>query len=128
MLLPSSPRLRRRLLGVALAFVAVAAAVAAVALLPEAKQRPERFSQEPAQLYDPSAQVDTISRTDRRQIDRTLTRFVSDGMGRRDPAAAYRLASPTLRAGATVADWRAGKIPVYPYTARPGSTRGWSRG
>ena len=44
----------------------------------------------------------TLPSADRRAIDRTLGRFVEDGMGRRDLAAAYRLASPALRGGLTL--------------------------
>jgi hypothetical protein len=125
-LLPSSPRRRRRVLRVSLALVALAAAAAAMTLLPEApKPPPERFTNEPAQLYDPSTVRTTVSAADRRAIDRTLGRFVEDAMGRRDLVSAYRLSSPALRNGETLAQWRRGEIPVYPYTARPGSSRGW---
>jgi hypothetical protein len=125
-ILPSSPRKRRRLLRIALALVALAAAAGAFLLLPDApKPPPERFSDEPAQLYDPSQVKTTVSTADRRAIDRTLERFVEDAMGRGDLASAYRLSSPALRNGLTLAQWRRGEIPVYPYTARPGSSRGW---
>jgi hypothetical protein len=125
-MLPSSPRRRRLLLRFALALVALAAAAGAFTLLPGApKPPPERFSNEPAQLYDSSAVKTTVSRADRRAIDHTLERFVEDAMGRRDLISAYHLSSPALRNGQTLAQWRRGEIPVYPYTARPGSSRGW---
>src|SRR5688572_16824526 len=126
LLLPSSPRKRRRLARISLALVALAATAGAVVLLPDAPERlPERFSNEPAQLYDPSSVVTTLPASDRRAIDRTLARFVEDAMGRRDLASAYRLSSPALRGGLTLAQWTAGEVPVYPYTARPGSSKGW---
>jgi hypothetical protein len=125
-LLPASPRRRRRLLRVALGLVALAGALAAATLLPGAhKQPPERFSGQPAQIYHPGPAI-TLTRADRREIDRTLQRFVEDGMGREDVGAAYRLSSPALRAGSTLAEWQHGAVPIYPYDARPGTTRGWS--
>jgi hypothetical protein len=125
-LLPSSPRRRRRLLRFALALVALGAAAFTFTLLPDAPKRlPDRFSNEPAQIYDASRLVTSLSPADRREIDRTLTRFVTDGMGRAELAAAYRLASPSLRSGLTLQQWTAGRVPVYPYTARPGSSSGW---
>lgn len=125
-IVPSSPRRRRRLARLSLVLVALAAAAAAFVALPDPPKRlPERFSNEPAQLYDPSSVVKTLPAADRRAIDRTLGRFVEDGMGRRDLAAAYRLASPALRGGLTLRQWTSGKVPVYPYVARPGSSKGW---
>jgi hypothetical protein len=124
-ILPSSPRRRRRLVRVGLVLVALAAAVLAFTNLPGAPKHPaDRFSGK-AQVYDPSSEVHTLSRADRRAIDRTLALFVRDGMGRKDLATSYRLASPSLRSGLTLRQWTAGQVPVYPYVARPGSTSGW---
>jgi hypothetical protein len=125
-LLPSSPRKRRRLLRLSLALVALAAAAGAYLLLPDPPHPPpEHFSNEAAQLYDPSTVTTTLSRADRLGIDRTLASFVRDAMGRHDLVSTYRLSAPALRAGETLAQWKAGRIPVYPYDARPGSSKGW---
>ena len=125
-LLLSSPRRRRRLVRIGLVLVALAAAAIAIMMLPKGhKPPPERFSSEPAQLYHPGPAI-KLTRADRREIDTALLRFVEDGMGRKDLAVAYRLSTPALRAGATLADWRRGAVPIYPYQARHGSSRGWS--
>jgi hypothetical protein len=120
-----SPRARRRAFRVALVVLALVAAVAVVEALPSSPGRqPEHFSDQPAQLLEREAPL-KLTRADRREIDATLERFVQQAMGRRDLASAYRLATPALRGGLTLAQWRRGDIPVYPYRARPGSTRGW---
>jgi hypothetical protein len=125
-LIPSSPRRRRRLVRIGLVLVALSAAAAAITMLPKGhKPPPEHFSNQPAQLYHPGPKI-KLTQADRREIDTTLLRFVDDGMGRKDLAVAYRLSTPALRAGATLADWRHGSVPIYPYQARPGSSRGWS--
>jgi hypothetical protein len=54
---------------------------------------------------------------DRRAINRTLNAFVPAAVERKDPLAAYRLATPQLRHSATRQQWRKGDIPVYPYPA-----------
>lgn len=125
-LIPSSPRRRRRLVRIGLLLVALAAAAFAITMLPKGhKPPPEHFSNQPAQLYRPGPAI-KLTRADRREIDRTLAQYVADGMGRKDIAAAYRMSTPALRAGETLADWRNGSVPIYPYQARPGSSSGWS--
>ena len=123
-LFPASARKRRRLgyLGVLLA---AGAAVWGLSLLQPA---PERVTAEP---LDPGApkivgrerQV-PLRRADRRAIDRTLAAFVPAAVERKDPAAAYRLVTPTIRQAATRAEWRRGDIPVYPYPAS--ARRSWT--
>jgi hypothetical protein len=54
---------------------------------------------------------------DRRAINRTLNAFVPAAVERKDPLAAYRLATKQLRQSATRQQWRKGEIPVYPYPA-----------
>lgn len=126
-LLPSSPRRRRRLGWGGLILVALAATAAAFLLLPGGKKPPpETFSNEPASLYRPEPPV-KLDREARREIGETLERFVQDGLGRRDPVAAYRLSTPQLRGGISLRDWKRGELPVAPYLARAGGGRAWTK-
>jgi hypothetical protein len=126
-LLPTSPRKRRRLGWTGLVLVGLAATVGAFLLLPGgAKPPPETFSNEAADLYRPERPVKLDGKT-RREIGETLERFVRDGIGRRDPAAAYRLSTPQLRGGISLRDWKRGELPVFPYLAREGGGRAWTK-
>jgi hypothetical protein len=116
-LLPSSPRARRRLgfLGVVLV---LGAGVWGFSLLEPA---PKQVAAEPT---DPGAPVVVgrerqvpLGAADRRAINRTLAAFIPAAVERRDPPAAYRLATPAMRNSATPAQWARGDIPVYPYPA-----------
>jgi hypothetical protein len=121
----SSPRARRRLARWSLAAVAALALGTTAVLLPEGKPLPpDRFSAEPATLYEAPRHV-RLTAAEREQISDVLERFVQGGLGRRDPADAWQVASSSLRAGQTLADWKRGAIPVTPYDARPGDARGW---
>lgn len=74
----------------------------------------------------PTAQQDVaLSRHDRRAIDRTLDRFITLVVARRNPRAAYDLVGPTLRSGTTTADWASGDVPVYPFPARDRHFHDW---
>jgi hypothetical protein len=62
---------------------------------------------------------------DRRAIDATLDRFVPAAVGQRDPALAYQLATPALRAAAPRRDWLRGKLPIYPLELKRQGYHGW---
>jgi hypothetical protein len=66
-----------------------------------------------------------VSAADRLAIDRLLDRFVPSAVARRDPDAAWALATSALRAGTTRADWRRGNIPVQPLEVRGSTFHGW---
>ena len=68
-----------------------------------------------------------LDRRAKREIGETLERFVQAGLGRRDPAAAYLLATPQLRGGVSIREWRSGDLPVFPYVARKGDGRAWTK-
>lgn len=59
-----------------------------------------------------------LDRSDRAEINRVVDRFVVLALKRRDPGAAWSLASRNLRAGSTRKDWARGEVPALPYPAR----------
>lgn len=125
--LPASPRKRRRLGWSGLILVALVATAGALVFLPGGKKLPpETFSNEPADLYRAERPVELGPKA-RREIGETLERFVQDGIGRRDPLAAYRLSTPELRGGISLRDWKRGELPVFPYHAREGGGRAWTK-
>jgi hypothetical protein len=124
--LPASPRVRRRLKWQG-AVVTLLVAVAAVVLLMPGRTPPSSAptrNEGPARLASDTPQV-RITKADRRAIDATLDRFLPAAMGRRDATLAWSLAGPELRAGSTLADWRAGSSPVPAYPLRAGTFHDW---
>jgi hypothetical protein len=126
-LLPSSPRVRRRLAKVGVAAVLTAGCVGAYAVVTgdgatKAKSYPAAppasAQAEPADVPAAPQQEVRLSRRDKRAIDRTLDRFITLAVARRNPIAAFDVVGPTLRSGTTRADWLKGDVPVYPFPAR----------
>lgn len=75
-----------------------------------------------AALVAPSpaaAATPKIPADDLKQIRTLLRAWVPDVIGRRDPIAAYDLATTALRSTTTRAQWRSGDLPVQPYPADP---------
>jgi hypothetical protein len=64
----------------------------------------------------------------RRGIDATMARFVPAAVTGKDPALAWELAGPGLRAGTTRRDWLKGEMPVYrfPWDGDRGELLGWT--
>jgi hypothetical protein len=60
-----------------------------------------------------------IPADDLKQIRTLLRAWVPDVIGRRDPIAAYSLATTALRSTTTRAEWRSGDLPVQPFPADP---------
>jgi hypothetical protein len=119
-LLPSSARKRRRL-GIA---ALVLAAGIGVWVLSQVMPAPKHQSAAPNEkgvnkVVGRERQV-PLRRADRRELNHTLAAFIPAAVERKNPTAAYELATPALRHAATRAEWRRGQIPVYPY---PASTR-----
>jgi hypothetical protein len=122
---PSSPRVRRRLvrLGIALIAAAAAAAIAVALRSPKQPSSAPAKSAPPAQLVTRSTRV---TPTERRAINATLDRFLGAALDRSSPATAWRLAGPELKAGSTLSQWRAGTSPIPYFPPREKTFRGWT--
>jgi hypothetical protein len=79
-----------------------------------------------AALLIPATASARLGKAERHQINRLLDTFVVDALGRRDPAAAWELASPSFRSGTSRADWRRGDLPVMPYRAAGRTFHHWT--
>ena len=78
----------------------------------------------PASIYVPPATVSFAGA--RKDAAKQVARaFLVDAVLRKDPAAAWGLAAPSLRQGMTRAEWRTGNIPVVPYSADALLTARW---
>lgn len=60
-----------------------------------------------------------------RQASRTIRRFVSSAVLRRNLDEAWTLASPSLRSGLTRKQWNSGRLPVVPFPANALQDVGW---
>ncbi len=113
MQLLASARRRRRATWLGGALFAAAAVVTVIAVLPGSPKpapeliRPGAVTAEPKEVRLTAAM--------RRAITATLRRFLPAAVRRRNPALAWELAGPGLRAGTTRAEWLRGDLPVYPY-------------
>jgi hypothetical protein len=121
----SSPRMRRRVGWTLAGVAAVAAVVVTVALLPSGESSPERLRPTPPGEAVAAAKPLHLTKADRRAISSLLGRFVPAALGREDLTTAYRLASPTMRQGMSLEEWRRGDIPVFPYRAALRGFGGW---
>jgi hypothetical protein len=54
----------------------------------------------------------------RRAVNDTLAAFIRTGLTRSDPAAAWALTTPAMRAGISRRDWNRGELPVQPFPAK----------
>jgi hypothetical protein len=116
-MLPSSARMRRRL-GIAVILGLVTVGIWTWQTLAPAPKRPDPAAIEPGvnKVVGREREV-PLHRADRREINRVLDLFVPAAVERKDPLAAYRLVTPAMRRSATLAQWKSGDIPVYPYPA-----------
>jgi hypothetical protein len=122
---PSSPRLRRRLLrlGIALAAVGAVAAIVVLVRSPKGPNPAPAKNAPPAQLVTQSTHV---SPADRRAINATLDRFIPAALDRSSPQTAWRLAGPELKGGSTLQQWRRGTSPLPYYPARGKTFHSWT--
>ncbi len=69
-----------------------------------------------------AASSPTIPQPEQGQIRALLRAFIPAAVDRRHPGRAWLLATPSMRAGTTRAEWRQGSLPVFPY---PAAARGF---
>ena len=110
----ASPRLRRRALRVGLVLAVVVAGTLVAVLYRDTATIVETPQHGRADLYVPPLAVD-LTAAERREVIATAARFVESAVTRDHAERAFELAGPSLRNGTTVAQWRAGDIPVVPY-------------
>jgi hypothetical protein len=120
-----SPRLRRRLLWATCAAALGAAVAAAIAFLPSPEPEPTAAKRSaPAQVIRTPKEV-PLTPAERTMVTRLLDEFVPAAVERRDLASAYRMVTPSFRAGVTRAEWNRGDIPIHPFDARDDRHYGW---
>ena len=123
-LVPSSPRVRRRVAWIGGPLAIVGAIVAVMVLVPGGKTpSPEVAKNAPrAQAVSQSTYV---SPADRRAINKTLDRFVPAALGRNAPQTAWNLSGPGLKGATTLQQWRHGTSPVPYYPPRDKTFHSW---
>ena len=67
-----------------------------------------------------------LAPSDRAAVNKTLDVFVNHAVKRHNPAAAYDVLTPTMKAGMSRQQWSRGDIPVYPYPAVGLKFHGWT--
>ncbi len=123
---PASPRKRRRLIFLA-ALAVTAAVIAGIVVLIPSKGPPNPAPKANEGAAQVAAHVPVaITAADRRAIDHTLDLFVPAGVGRKNMDLAWSLAGPELKAGSTLAEWRAGSSPVPRYPVKVEPFHDWS--
>jgi hypothetical protein len=81
-------------------------------------------SNKPVQRIRGERQV-PLTAASRAQINTLLDRFIPAAVARRDPAAAYDLVTPSMRAQTTCADWASGSVPAPTYDPSGIEFHGW---
>jgi hypothetical protein len=125
----ASYRWRRRFLWSLSVLVVVVGFAVLALLLPRGSGIPEDepFPEEAVpQAPQPVVQREVpVTPATRREVNAVLKAFVRHAVARDDPAAAWDLATPALRAGSTRAEWRTGNLPVFPFPAVVEEATGW---
>jgi hypothetical protein len=121
-----SARWRRRIIWLLVAAVPIAAVTLVVLLVPERSTIPDDITVDegPAQLAD--THVYHLLPGDRAKIDALLDRFIPAAVERRSAATAWALAGPEMHAYSSVAQWRAGNLPVPEYPAKGTTFHYWT--
>jgi hypothetical protein len=74
----------------------------------------------------PAAAKPHLAAADSAAIRDVLTRYIPAMLLRQDVALGYRLSGPQVRGSTTLAEWRSGGVPVYPFPARADRVEGWT--
>ena len=115
----NSPRRRRRLawgVGLALPLLGAAALIVLVPNTGESLETPIETGTVELPAAPRGAPIE-VTPAVRRRVGETVERFSHTAMVRRRLDEAWTLASPTMKAGLTRAQWRRGELPVQPYPA-----------
>ena len=122
--IPSSPRVRRRLfrLGIALT---VAGTIAGIALSVHSPKQPNSAPPKNAPPAQHVARKTRVTSKERREINATLDTFLGASLDRSSPATAWRLAGPELKSGSTLREWKAGTSPVPYFPTREKTFGSW---
>lgn len=111
-----SYRWRRRLTWAGGSLLLAVAALVLIVLLPKASGDELGGVKGPlAPVVGDTRRQTPVSAADRASVNRTLRAFISTAVTRDDPAAAWSLVTPAMRAGVTRAEWNRGDLPVVPY-------------
>jgi hypothetical protein len=123
--IPSSPRVRRRLLRLGIA-LGIAGAIAATFALVHGGKTPSASPGKNAPAAQVYHQSKHVSAADRRAIDQTLDQFIPAGLSGQAPRTAWRLSGPELKGGSTLREWRHGNSSIPYYPARGKTFHNWT--
>lgn len=109
----ASPRFRRRLVPAAVLLVVVVAGAAAL-IVGNTAAPPLPVTNRPA-IVEHTRKAVRLSASDRKTVLALSREFIATAVERKHAERAWPLATDELRAGTTMADWKAGTLPFPPY-------------
>lgn len=110
----SSPRRRRRLAYGTLVVLAVATVALLVAFVRNTASLHETFQPGKPQLYREPASV-RLTPQELEEVHAVAVKFMASAVVRERVADSYALATPSLRQGMSLDEWKTGDIPAQPY-------------
>lgn len=120
----SSPRRRRRLAWGTLAVAALGAVALLIAFVRNTAGLHETFQPGQPQIYKEPDAV-KLTTAELREVHATAVRFMESAVARRRLEQSYRLTTPALRQGMSLAEWKTGNIPAQPYPVDTPSAAKW---
>jgi hypothetical protein len=99
------------------ASLVVAGVVTAVLMIGNTAEPPLPVTNRPAMIQHERKPA-SLTASDRKAIVAVSRLFIRTAVRRDHPERAWPIASPALRAGTTLADWKAGTLPFAPYPVR----------